>query len=739
MIALVGAMFVSVGSVRAAGEVVGQVSSLTAVCIVGDHDGDGGTTPATAYLAHGTGSPQPALRVVESVANDTASWKAVTSPSCAMDLDTDPNSTGNETSKNLNRIFKVTPNGTDNPIVELQSPSASIRIANDSDGTVADGVNVDFAVSFSNFDGYGGNNTSATNITGSTITITDVLVSGELDDPESTSVTDDGVTATLGTISYAPGVEGKSGSGDLTFTVKNPKGTTAGKYTVTVKYSYTGPDADGKPEQDENGDIDGSQLTDAINTSTSLEFFVGDAGTNTSAAVLTLGNKTDADAMKGTAAVPETGSAHVTESIWLRLTAQNSLDALSNKSGLTGLTVLGVGADIELYPATPDGSKADQDAGYGGDGAGPNSASVSSLDHAVTYIKVSKSGAPAKPGSVDLWAQLIGKDGAARSETITVSFTGSAQSLVLGTAPAIGQGEKNEFTIDAEDAGGSAADVGTLSQFTVTGPDGKRKGSSVISVTRSTQGLFDGDDNDAEKLNNDPNQVTGQVAVGAKTPPGEYTVSVGLHGVKDSAATTVVTVTGPAANVDLNIGETAPDMVGQSIEFTATVTDESGNLVADGIEVVITASDVRGDGDSVLVLVLKGAENNSGTGTTEDGVVAGRLVVVGDGTAVITATSGSGFDHKVVTSTAGVVESDAMPEEEASVSCLSELSGFATWSCGVEADASEIFDMVSGRGVTALHLWNGSTWVRYSVVDGAMVPGSSDFMVTENDILYISN
>ncbi len=80
-----------------------------------------------------------------------------------------------------------------------------------------------------------------------------------------------------------------------------------------------------------------------------------------------------------------------------------------------------------------------------------------------------------------------------------------------------------------------------------------------------------------------------------------------------------------------------------------------------------------------------------------------------------------------------------MPEEEASVACLSNLNGFATWACGVESSASEIFGLVSGRGATALHLWNGSAWVRYSVVDGTMVPGSSDFMVAENDILYISN
>ena len=80
-----------------------------------------------------------------------------------------------------------------------------------------------------------------------------------------------------------------------------------------------------------------------------------------------------------------------------------------------------------------------------------------------------------------------------------------------------------------------------------------------------------------------------------------------------------------------------------------------------------------------------------------------------------------------------------MPEEEASVACLSNLAGFSTWSCGVETSASEIFGFVSARGATAIHLWNGSAWVRYSVVDGTMVPGSSDFMVAENDILYISN
>ena len=53
--------------------------------------------------------------------------------------------------------------------------------------------------------------------------------------------------------------------------------------------------------------------------------------------------------------------------------------------------------------------------------------------------------------------------------------------------------------------------------------------------------------------------------------------------------------------------------------------------------------------------------------------------------------------------------------------------------------ASELFDLVAGHGATALHLWNGSALVRHSVVDGNEIPGSTDFMIDEDDILCISN
>ena len=210
---------------------------------------------------------------------------------------------------------------------------------------------------------------------------------------------------------------------------------------------------------------------------------------------------------------------------------------------------------------------------------------------------------------------------------------------------------------------------------------------------------------------------------------GEYTMTV-TQGTK--RASVDFTVVGMGDNLELDVSNTAPTTVGDNVQVTAMVSSD-GMPVADGTKVTFKSRDTVGDSDSVLFLTTEE------TVTTKGGEAEATFVVIGPGSAVITAAADGDVRVEVVTSTAGAPEPEAMPEEEASVSCLSELSGFATWSCGVSADASEIFEMVSARGVSAIHLWNGSTWVRYSVVDDAMVPGSSDFMVTENDILYISN
>ena len=367
-------------------------------------------------------------------------------------------------------------------------------------------------------------------------------------------------------------------------------------------------------------------------------------------------------------------------------------------------------------------------------------------------------------GTIDVYAVAIGsKGGTATSPSLTLAFTGGADSIEASAANSpIAQKEGSGYvTITATDKSGNAANLNAAAgsdnvTAKLVDADGTQIQSSkatwVVEQAPKAGVLFKPTENDPDTTvdetadANNCDGTNGDAECDAKSlrvtitttaaglAPGEYTLQVKL-GAKDPVTSTVI-VAGGATNVAIE-GSSETVVLGDIVTFTATVTDDDGNVVPDGTSVEFNAV-------GALVLTGLGGDANAGvvTAPLNDGVASARYVVVrGSGTATIIATHGDGaMAIDGVTSVSTMAEeAEAMPEEEASVSCLSELSGFATWSCGVSADASEIFEMVSARGVSAIHLWNGSTWVRYSVVDDAMVPGSSDFMVTENDILYISN
>ena len=81
----------------------------------------------------------------------------------------------------------------------------------------------------------------------------------------------------------------------------------------------------------------------------------------------------------------------------------------------------------------------------------------------------------------------------------------------------------------------------------------------------------------------------------------------------------------------------------------------------------------------------------------------------------------------------------AEAEVAAETERLSGMTGFVGWLSATGTSASALFEALADDGATALHLWTGSTWVRYSVVGGAAVPGSVDFDVSQGDVLFISN
>ena len=737
MIALVGAMFGALAQVSAVAPplkpavqtAVGDVSHNTGRCvdatpdadpvsntdafIVTVTDGTAGTPPTIAD--DGTITFQDAVQVVKT-ANDPATDEnefAATIIRCTQSAH--------------NKNVKIIPNGTDTPIVEVQSASISLTIG-DSDGAVDEDSELSVTVRLLNFAG-ANEDASTPNITA----LDYVRVSGELED----------ATNSAGNLNLT--------SGAWTGTIVIPDGTTPREYTVSTRVSF-----------DHDTDI----ATDDRQVTQSRSFTVGDAGTNVAAASLSLANARDDEPRRsGDSSVVETGSdAAESGEVWLRLFSTNSLGGPSNPGDLTSVTVIGAGAKVTIHDASWNSAlgtlvRAPMPNAFAG-ATGTNSARTTTIHGAfghTAFIKVEKAGAPPKPGSVDIYAIVIGKDGSATSETVSVSFTGSGSTLDLGDAKSVSPGSKTEFSISALDEGGSKAGVGQIS-FKVTDADGKRA-EGKVDVELSTVGK-----STATALDDNPNAKAGLVSTKMTTPPGVYTVEVSIPSVSDSSATTTIVVAGTADSVVLAADPESGDAAEQAvIKVTATVTDENGANVADGtlVEFTVLGSSLAAIGPGHAPITTRTEKQlintagpteepefeertltiTEGGAKTKDGEVTVSFVVVGAGTAVVDATTEGGTASGVLRIRTSDTEAadDAMPEEEASVACLSTLSGFSTWSCGVDSSASEIFGLVSGRGATALHLWNGSAWVRYSVVDGTMVPGSSDFMVTQYDTLYISN
>ena len=346
------------------------------------------------------------------------------------------------------------------------------------------------------------------------------------------------------------------------------------------------------------------------------------------------------------------------------------------------------------------------------------------------HITVNK--ADDEPGTVDVYVILSG-DGAAITETVTLTFTGPNESLAVGepTETLLAFGEVTELpdvlrrdiialSLSATDAGGNAGPVPDV-RIRILDPAGKVVNSEKIESDQIANSAKV--PNTVLKLTSKPSSLTPLDA-------GAYTVRVSSAGGLSSEG--IFEVVGRADNVELSVDVSSPSGVGELVSATATVTSDGAD-VPNGTIVTFNASDVSGDGDSVLVAV--------GSGKTQrafGGVATATFVTVGSGSSVVSATAHRTTDVEVIISTAGAADADAA-SEAVSLDCLSATNGFATYTCGTDSSASELFGLVSGRGASAIHLWNGSDWVRYSVVDGAMVPGSSDFTVTDNDILYISN
>ncbi len=361
--------------------------------------------------------------------------------------------------------------------------------------------------------------------------------------------------------------------------------------------------------------------------------------------------------------------------------------------------------------------------------------------------------APATPGAATVRATVVAGGKVHQPEPVTVTFTGPAKSLSIGEPPStvlgydvVGKDKDGNDVADDVTKTGHKPETGAASRdelaFMVQATDGAAGAGSVVKtptltvMVRDSAGALVATGKYQTKQSGAlMNMLLLDIDAPKATPlkPGEYklTLSSTTPALK---AERMFTVVGDGSTLELELAPMSADTFGQTVTATARVQDAAGNPVAAGTAVTFKVSDFSGGNDAVAVLDTEGAVL-----TNKDGVASAVLTVVGAGNAVVRATAdksggGSLLKTAVLVSRAGAPAA----EGEAGLDCLSELSGFAVWTCG-GSTASALFELLSARGATAIHLWNGSVWVRYSVVDGTMVPGSRDFTVGESDIIYISN
>ncbi len=530
------------------------------------------------------------------------------------------------------------------------------------------------------------------------------------------------IAATVGTdaISSQSLVAGDTAdNGVFDFTV-NTAGAPDGVYTLTFT-------------ADDNGFATDNADGQAKDQTATLKVTVGDAGTGIASATLSLGNEVnDLPYTADDETKPETGTVAADGGdVDLVVQVFNSIGEKASTASINQITIIAPGGTISSTHATGEETNT---------AGGENSATLDEDDAddtadtepgdvgQRTVVTISKTGG--KPGTVSVYALVIGPGGAATTETVDLTFTGPADAIEVhdGTEALKSVNDETDdegdtvndtikLQVTATDSGGLNATPPTNGvSVVITDADGKRVARNKMSAT-----MPEGPAGDGKFYIT----ITG---MGSDTSPlaaGEYTVTAKRGDLEDEGT---FVVAGAPANVDVVASSMTSDTIGDVITVTATVTDEDGNNVPNGTSIMFDHSE-----DTGLAPIGTG---HSGKGS-KSGSATVKYAVVGAGTTVISATAGGATGVAVVISTAGQTGADVA--QEVGLDCLSSLTGFSSYTCSMGSTAAELFGMLSGRGATAIHLWNGSMWVRYAVVDGAEIPGSSDFTVTEDDILYISN
>ena len=316
---------------------------------------------------------------------------------------------------------------------------------------------------------------------------------------------------------------------------------------------------------------------------------------------------------------------------------------------------------------------------------------------------------------------------------LEVTFTGNASTLTISEPTSsilnvvtTGTDNRDRLTlsVSAADASDNRATVPERTRSaTVKDPDGK-----TVATTRttSTSGIsvvwpLQDDDNDPvlDAQRNLQARVDVSAAATAALKTGVYTLEVKAGGL---TATRTFTVAGEAAAIDVAASESdyGPN---DRFTLTATVTNADGSAVPDGTPVVWA------DPQPAARLV-----RISATATTKGGEASATYVVIGEGRAWITLTSGAGTGFW----SENVGAPAQAPASANPVDDLSARAGFASYLGSADTTASAL---LSGLGnVNSIRIWQLDRWLLYAVIDGVSPPDAAeDFTVSRGAVLWIGS
>ena len=366
-------------------------------------------------------------------------------------------------------------------------------------------------------------------------------------------------------------------------------------------------------------------------------------------------------------------------------------------------------------------------------GSAINAANADKLDVTLTHPGRGKSGV----ATVTATVVTLGEDFVPPARSVT--FLGEAVSMAI-SSPATGllssatsgAGDNRDvlkLTVSAVDnAGNSAAVPYRNPRASIKGPDSKTVTSGIALVWTE-----DGDDPDTTHdrfTRNSANavEVTITTTADSLTPlkTGDYTLELRTA---DQKAEQTFSVVGGVASMAIAAPQEAPQIGGQ-LTLSVTALDAAGMPAPDGTSIDWSASD--GGPTTALVALTESS-------STTDGEATGRFFVVGEGTAIVTATADGVRDIELVTvagdgaAAAGAAGAAADLSGDLSTTDTDTVS---VW-FGGEMLVSTILNGLSGTGVTSIRVWSSPNWIFYGVADGMLIPGSTDITVTTGSVLWL--